>query len=58
VTPAAEARMKRHLAYESRLALTSVLAGLPAVAVAVTVLLLGDFSSRARWTLILLMVAF
>jgi len=50
--------MKRHLAYESRLALTSVLAGLPAVAVAVTVLLLGDFSSRARWTLILLMVAF
>ena len=45
MTPAAEARMKRHLAYESRLALTSVLAGLPAVAVAVTVLLLGDFSS-------------
>jgi len=50
--------MKRRLAYESRLALKSLLAGLPAVAVAALLLWAGDFSPQTRWTLLLLIVAF
>jgi len=48
--------MKRRLAYESRLALKSLLAGLPAVIVAVVLLWVDDFSPQTRWTLLLLMV--
>jgi nitrogen fixation/metabolism regulation signal transduction histidine kinase len=50
--------MKHHLAYESRLALKSLLAGLPAVIVATVLLWVGDFSSQTRWTLLLLLVGF
>jgi two-component system, NtrC family, nitrogen regulation sensor histidine kinase NtrY len=46
--------MKRQLAFESRLALMGLLAGLPAVVVAIIFLWVGDVSPRTRWTLILL----
>lgn len=55
---AAETRMKRRLAHESRLALRSLLAGLPAVIVAVVLLWAGDFLSETRWALLLLIVGF
>ena len=50
--------MKRQLAFESRLALMGLLAGLPAVVVAIILLWVGDFSAQARWTLFLLITCF
>ncbi len=50
--------MKRQLAFESRLALTGLLAGLPAVILALILLWVGDFSARTRWTLLLFIFLF
>jgi two-component system, NtrC family, nitrogen regulation sensor histidine kinase NtrY len=45
------------VAIETRLALTSLLAGLPAVCVAVIVLWTGDFTNTTRWTLSIFLAA-
>lgn len=56
MTQRPDARMKRQLRFESRFVLTSLLAGLPAVIVAVILLSLHDFSFQTRWALLLLIV--
>lgn len=46
------------IGHESRLALTALLAGLPAVAVAIFFLWTGEYLSDTRWTLTLLILLF
>jgi two-component system nitrogen regulation sensor histidine kinase NtrY len=49
---------KRRLAHETRVLLYALLAGLPAVAVSLTLLLTGDFTPKVQWTLGLLVAGF
>jgi len=49
---------KRRMRFEARLLLFAVVAGLPAVLVSVLLLWLGNYSSRTRWTLTALLLAF
>jgi two-component system nitrogen regulation sensor histidine kinase NtrY len=53
---ASSARRRRRLGYEQRLWLFSILAALPATAVALILLWTGDFALRTQWTLTLLIV--
>jgi nitrogen fixation/metabolism regulation signal transduction histidine kinase len=46
------------IAIETRLALTSLLAGLPAVVLALVLLWTGEFTNNTRWTLAVLIVLF
>ena len=50
------ARHRFRLSYESRLALLALLGGLPALAAAVLLVWLGDYSAKVRWTLALFAV--
>jgi len=49
---------KRRLAHEQRVFLYALLAGLPAIVVAGSLLLTGDFTPKVQWTLGLLMLGF
>jgi len=49
---------KRRLAHETRVLLYALLSGVPAVAVSLTLLLVGDFTSKVQWTLGLLITGF
>src|SRR6478735_6799176 len=49
---------KRRLSHESRVFLYTLLGGLPAVIVAMTLLLTGDFSPKVQWTLGLVIFGF
>jgi len=51
-------RRKLRIGHEARVALTALLAGLPAVLVALILLWIGDYSARIVWTLTILILAF
>lgn len=51
-------RRKLHVGHETRVAFTSMLAGAPAVVVAVFLLWTGDYSSRVAWTATALVAGF
>jgi two-component system nitrogen regulation sensor histidine kinase NtrY len=50
------ARSRFRLSYESRLALLALVGGLPALAAALLLVWIGDYSARVRWTLALFAV--
>jgi two-component system, NtrC family, nitrogen regulation sensor histidine kinase NtrY len=49
---------KTRIGYETRIALTTLLAGLPAVVVSLVLLWMGGYSSKIIWTLTALILAF
>src|SRR5439155_24626326 len=53
---ASERRRKRKLRYERRILTLALLTGLPAVILALLLLLAGDFAARTQWTVAILLV--
>jgi two-component system nitrogen regulation sensor histidine kinase NtrY len=57
-TPRRSPRHDRRMRFEARLLSFALIAGLPAVLVAILLLWLGDYSGRVRWSLTAFLVAF
>jgi two-component system nitrogen regulation sensor histidine kinase NtrY len=49
---------RRRIGHEARIALTALIAGLPAVLIALILLWTGDYSAKVIWTLTILILAF